>query len=241
MRSPFIAPIIGIGALLASLLFTSCTPPTKTDGNSPPTSMTAPALLRGKHTVTLKTSKGDITLELDADAAPKTVTNFITLAERGYYDDLTFHRVIADFMIQGGDPEGTGTGGESVYGAMFEDEINAESYGLDTKKLSDVAEDELPENMKNMNLQQFYEAQGYKYREDLESMPMVRGAIAMANRGPATNGSQFFIIQGKATPWLEGKHTVFGMVTEGMDVVDAIAGVPTGAGGKPLEPVTFMK
>lgn len=239
MRTPFIVPIIGIGALLASLLFTSCAPAPTQKTDSSPITMTAPTFLHGKHTVILKTSKGDIILALDADAAPKTVTNFVTLAKRGYYDNLTFHRIIADFMIQGGDPDGTGAGGESVYGANFEDEMSAESYGLDTKKLADVTDDELPPEMKDMNLKQFYEAQGYVYRSDLASLPMTRGAIAMANRGPNTNGSQFFIIQGAGTPWLEGKHTVFGNVTDGLDVVDAIATVPTGASGKPLEAVTF--
>lgn len=226
MRAPCIAPIIGIGALLASLLFSSCTP-AKNGGTG------------GKYTVTLKTSKGDITLTLDADAAPKTVTNFVTRAERGSYDNLTFHRVIDDFMIQGGDPLGTGAGGESIFGATFEDEINAESYGLHEKHLQDVSDDPLPPEMQQMTLKQYYELQGYHYNSNLKSLPMVRGAIAMANRGPNTNGSQFFIIQGESTPWLEGKHTVFGNVTSGIEVVDMIAKVPTGAGGKPLEPITF--
>ncbi|MDD5751464.1 MAG: peptidylprolyl isomerase, partial [Candidatus Peribacteraceae bacterium] len=136
-------------------------------------------LLSGKHTVILKTSEGDITLELDADKAPKTVTNFVVLARAGYYNGLTFHRVIPDFMIQGGDPNGNGTGGESVFGPTFEDEIQG------------------------------------------NDLPMERGMIAMANRGPDTNGSQFFIITKEGgTPWLVGKHTVFGKVTKGMDNVD---------------------
>lgn len=136
-------------------------------------------LLTGKHHVTIKTNLGDIAVELDADKAPKTVTNFVTLAKSGYYDGLTFHRVIPRFMIQGGDPSGDGTGGASVFGASFEDEINDQK--------------------------------------------LVRGALAMANRGPDTNGSQFFIVQAEATPWLDGRHTVFGMVTSGMDVVDKIS------------------
>jgi len=152
-------------------------------------------LLSGKHTVVMRTSMGDITLELDADAAPKTVTNFVTLAKSGYYNGLTFHRVIPRFMIQGGDPSGDGTGGASVFGASFEDEIN-----------------------------------DYK---------LVRGAIAMANRGPDTNGSQFFIVQADATPWLDGRHTVFGRVTDGIELVDAIAAVERDADDKPLTPVTY--
>lgn len=152
-------------------------------------------LLSGKHTVVMKTSMGDITLELDADAAPKTVTNFVTLAKSGYYNGLTFHRVIPRFMIQGGDPSGDGTGGASVFGASFEDEIN-----------------------------------DYK---------LVRGVIAMANRGPDTNGSQFFIVQADATPWLDGRHTVFGKVTEGLELVDAIAAVERDQNDKPISPVTY--
>ena len=152
-------------------------------------------LLSGKHTVVMKTTLGDMTLELDADAAPKTVTNFVTLAKSGYYNGLNFHRVIPRFMIQGGDPSGDGTGGASVFGASFEDEIN--------------------------------------------SMKLVRGVIAMANRGPDTNGSQFFIVQADATPWLDGRHTVFGKVIAGDDVIDKIAAVERDANDKPLTPVTY--
>ncbi len=152
-------------------------------------------LLSGKHTVVMKTSMGDITIEVDADKAPKTVTNFVTLAKSGYYNGLTFHRVIPRFMIQAGDPSGDGTGGASVFGSSFEDEIN--------------------------------------------DMKLVRGAIAMANRGPDTNGSQFFIVQADATPWLDGRHTVFGTVTDGMDVVDKIAAVQRDQNDKPLTPVTY--
>jgi peptidyl-prolyl cis-trans isomerase B (cyclophilin B) len=200
-------------------------------------------LLSGKHTVVFKTSLGDITVQLNADAAPKTVTNFVTLAKNGYYDNLLFHRIIPDFMIQGGDPEGTGGGGKSVFGDTFEDEMNAESYGLDIKKLAEVVSTadlkNLPESAKKWSLKQYYEAQGYSYDDSLHSLPMVRGAIAMANRGPNTNGSQFFIIHGKNTEWLEGKHTVFGNVTQGLDVLDTIAAVETGANDKPVEDVTF--
>ncbi len=152
-------------------------------------------LLTGKHTVVIKTSMGDMTLELDADEAPKTVTNFVTLAKSGYYNGLTFHRVIPRFMIQGGDPSGNGTGGASVFGASFEDEIN-----------------------------------DYK---------LVRGAIAMANRGPDTNGSQFFIVQASSTPWLDGRHTVFGNVTAGDDVIDKIANVKRDGNDMPITPITY--
>jgi cyclophilin family peptidyl-prolyl cis-trans isomerase len=138
---------------------------------------------------TLQTSAGPVTVELHDDAAPKTVGNFRKLASEGFYDGLTFHRVIPDFMIQGGCPQGTGTGGP---GYTFEDEIN--------------------ENK------------------------VVRGALAMANAGPDTNGSQFFIVTTEAAPWLDGKHTVFGRVTEGMDAVDKIESAQTGAGDRPLEP-----
>jgi peptidyl-prolyl cis-trans isomerase B (cyclophilin B) len=138
---------------------------------------------------TLQTSAGPVTVELHDEAAPKTVANFRKLASDGFYDGLTFHRVIPDFMIQGGCPEGTGTGGP---GYTFEDEIN------DNK--------------------------------------VVRGALAMANAGPDTNGSQFFIVTTEAAPWLDDKHTVFGRVTEGMVAVEAIEAAPTGAGDRPLEP-----
>ncbi|MCA9370377.1 MAG: peptidylprolyl isomerase [Candidatus Peregrinibacteria bacterium] len=197
-------------------------------------------ILKGEYDVVLHTSMGDITLELDADAAPKTVTNFIALAKMGYYDDLTFHRTIPDFMIQGGDPNGNGTGGDSAFGRNFEDEINANSYNLHKKKLSDVVEGELPPELKEATVKDYLTLQGYTFNDKLKSLPMKRGAIAMANRGPNTNGSQFFIIQKKdGTPWLEGKHTVFGMVKDGMDVVDAIATTETGPGDVPVEPVTF--
>src|SRR5215213_931706 len=132
-------------------------------------------------TATMKTTEGDIVLELFDEDAPKTVENFRKLAGEGFYDGLIFHRIIADFMIQGGCPQGTGTGGP---GYTFEDEIN------DHK--------------------------------------IVKGTLAMANAGPNTNGSQFFIVTTGAAPWLDGKHTVFGEVIDGMDVVDAIESTPTG-------------
>jgi cyclophilin family peptidyl-prolyl cis-trans isomerase len=138
---------------------------------------------------TLHTTAGPVTIELFDDDAPKTVDNFRKLSTDGFYDGLTFHRVIRDFMIQGGCPEGTGTGGP---GYTFEDEINEHK--------------------------------------------IVRGALAMANAGPNTNGSQFFIVTTDAAPWLDGKHTVFGRVTEGMDAVDAIEASPTGGGDRPTEP-----
>ena len=140
-------------------------------------------------TATMNTNQGAIELELFEQDAPKTVENFRTLAADGFYDGVIFHRVIRDFMIQGGDPDGTGMGGP---GYTFEDEIN------DHK--------------------------------------IVRGALAMANAGPNTNGSQFFIVTTGAAPWLDGKHTVFGQVTGGMEIVDAIEALPTGAGDRPLEP-----
>ena len=143
---------------------------------------------------TLHTSAGPIGVELfDADA-PKTVENFRKLAGDGFYDGLIFHRVIPEFMIQGGCPEGTGTGGP---GYTFEDEIN------DNK--------------------------------------IERGALAMANAGPNTNGSQFFIVTTEAAPWLDGKHTVFGRVTEGMDVVDAIESTDTDASDRPVEQQTIER
>jgi cyclophilin family peptidyl-prolyl cis-trans isomerase len=135
---------------------------------------------------TLNTNAGPITVQFFDEDAPKTVENFRKLAGDGFYDGLIFHRVIPDFMIQGGCPEGTGTGGP---GYQFEDEINEHK--------------------------------------------IVRGALAMANAGPNTNGSQFFIVTTEAAPWLDGKHTVFGEVTDGMDAVDAIERTETGPGDRP--------
>lgn len=174
--------------------------------------------------VEMQTSKGNIKIKLFPDQAPKAVENFIKHSEDGYYDGLIFHRVIQDFMIQGGDPEGTGMGGESIYGEAFEDEFSNELYNI-------------------------------------------RGALSMANSGPNTNGSQFFIVQNTTvdpslkeqmekagypeeiikayekggTPWLDNKHTVFGQVVEGMDVVDSIAAVETAEQDKPAEDVVIEK
>jgi peptidyl-prolyl cis-trans isomerase B (cyclophilin B) len=141
-------------------------------------------------TATMQTNKGTIELELFDGDAPKTVGNFTKLARDGFYDGVIFHRVIPDFMIQGGDPTGTGTGGP---GYQFEDEFN------DNK--------------------------------------VERGALAMANAGPNTNGSQFFIVTAEACPWLDGKHTVFGRVTSGMDIVDAISQADTDARDKPRDEI----
>jgi|GEM_PF-213709 len=247
----FILPLLALAFLLVGCN-RSDTPPTDTpvtDSSSSTITSDTPSpaamefdgtILTGKHTVVLKTSKGDITVEVDADAAPKTATNFYALAKSGYFDDLTFHRVIPTFMIQGGDPTGTGTGGESVFGPTFEDEINAIAYGLDKKKLVDIAQgQEIPDQWKNLTLKEYYETQGYQYSDTLKSLPFARGSLAMANRGANTNGSQFFIIQGNDINWLDGKHTVFGKVTAGMAVVDAIANVPRDPSDKPLEPVTY--
>lgn len=168
--------------------------------------------------VELTTSMGVMKIKLFPDIAPKAVENFMTHAKNGYYDGLTFHRVMNDFMLQTGDPTGTGGGGESIYGAPFEDEFN-------------------------------------------DHLVNIRGALSMANAGPGTNGSQFFIVQAPeatadmfateypqevkdayleqgGTPWLDGKHTVFGQVIEGLDVVDAIAAVET-ENDKPVEDVTI--
>lgn len=139
---------------------------------------------------TMQTTEGPIVFELFDDDAPKTVENFRKLAGEGFYDGLTFHRVIKDFMIQGGCPEGTGTGGP-----------------------------------------------GYTFEDELNEHRVVRGALAMANAGPNTNGSQFFIVTTDAAPWLDGKHTVFGHVSEGMDVVDRLEGVDTDAGDRPNDPI----
>lgn len=173
--------------------------------------------------VTVHTNLGDFTLELFPEVAPKTVENFVTHAKNGYYNGVIFHRVIEDFMIQGGDPTGTGMGGESIYGRTFEDEFSREAFNL-------------------------------------------YGTLSMANAGPNTNGSQFFIVTAKqvpaqmlkqlkdggwpeeiveeyakvgGTPWLDHRHTVFGRVIEGMDVVLKIEGVERNAQDRPLEDVVI--
>ena len=173
--------------------------------------------------VTVHTNHGDFKLELFPEIAPKTVENFVTHAKNGYYNGVIFHRVIEDFMIQGGDPTGTGMGGESIYGRTFEDEFSREAFNL-------------------------------------------YGALSMANAGPNTNGSQFFIVTAKqvpaqmlkqlkdggwpeeiveeyakigGTPWLDHRHTVFGRVVEGMDVVLKIEGVKRNAQDRPLEDVVI--
>jgi peptidyl-prolyl cis-trans isomerase B (cyclophilin B) len=145
-------------------------------------------------TATIHTNHGPIELELFDGDAPKTVENFVALARDGFYDGVSFHRVIPDFMVQGGDPTGNGSGGP---GYQFEDEINEH--------------------------------------------PVARGALAMANAGPNTNGSQFFVVTADACPWLDGKHTVFGQVTGGMDVVDRISELPRDARDKPLEAATMER
>ena len=173
--------------------------------------------------VIVHTNQGDFTLELFPEVAPKTVENFVTHAKNGYYNGVIFHRVIEDFMIQGGDPTGTGMGGESIYGRTFEDEFSREAFNL-------------------------------------------YGTLSMANAGPNTNGSQFFIVTAKqvpaqmlkqlkdggwpeeiveeyakvgGTPWLDHRHTVFGRVVEGMDVVLKIEGVKRNAQDRPLEDVVI--
>lgn len=179
---------------------------------------------QAKQTAVIKTNHGDIKVMLFPEAAPKAVENFITHAKNGYYDGIIFHRVIKDFMIQGGDPMGRGFGGESIWGHPFEDEFSLEALNF-------------------------------------------KGALSMANSGPDTNGSQFFIVQAGSvdpglvsqmkdagypdeaiqkykevggTPWLDFRHTVFGQVVEGIDVVDEIAAVPVGPNDKPAEDVTIL-
>ena len=181
----------------------------------------------GETVAVMHTTLGDISIRLFADMVPRTVKNFVTHAQNGYYDGLIFHRVIMDFMIQGGDPTGTGCGGESIYGEKFEDEFHPELHNI-------------------------------------------KGALSMANAGPNTNGSQFFIVQASTvpeemldqmrgmtdrgipentvnayeslggTPWLDFRHSVFGQVFDGMDIVDAIANVKTDGSDRPLEDVKII-
>jgi len=169
--------------------------------------------------VVIHTSKGDIEIEFYGKDAPKTVENFQLLTKEGYYNGLTFHRVIKGFMIQGGDPTGDGTGGESAWGEPFKDEINPSSLGLTQDAISKLVE------------------KGYNFDYGLNSHKMLKGSIAMANSGPDTNGSQFFIVTEKDQPHLDGQHTVFGHVTKGLDVAKAISEVEVDENDKPVEPV----
>ena len=145
-------------------------------------------------TATIHTNHGAIELELYDEDAPKTVENFLSLARDGFYDGVVFHRVIPDFMVQGGDPTATGSGGP-----------------------------------------------GYQFEDEFNDHPVARGALAMANAGPNTNGSQFFVVAAEACPWLDGKHTVFGRVTSGMDVVDRISELPRDDRDKPTEPAVMER
>ncbi|WP_110928643.1 peptidylprolyl isomerase [Bacillus massiliglaciei] len=181
------------------------------------------AVAENEKAVIMQTTMGDIHIKLFPEIAPKAVENFLTHAENGYYEGIIFHRVIQDFMIQGGDPQGTGMGGQSIWGAPFEDEFSMHAFNL-------------------------------------------RGALSMANAGPGTNSSQFFIVQAPhvdvrmgeqmkqagypediikaymekgGTPWLDHKHTVFGQVVEGLDVVDKIANAETAAGDRPAEDIVI--
>ncbi len=150
---------------------------------------------KGEQIVVMETSKGTIKIKLFPEFAPKTVENFVGLAEKDYYNGIIFHRVIPDFMIQGGDPTGTGRGGESLWGGKFEDEFNP-------------------------------------------NLTHLKGALSMANAGPGTNGSQFFIVQNEAgTDFLDGRHSVFGQVFEGLDIVDEIAAAERDGLDKPLEDI----
>ena len=180
--------------------------------------------VENEENVIMKTNKGDIHLRLFPEFAPKAVENFLGLARKGYYDGIIFHRVINDFMVQGGDQTGTGMGGESIWGESFEDEFNMNLFNI-------------------------------------------HGALSMANAGPNTNGSQFFIVTNKqvqdsmlsqlenggwptevieeyrtngGTPWLDHRHTVFGQVKSGMDVVYAIEDVEKGANDKPVEDIVIL-
>ena len=181
------------------------------------------AVASNEKVATLKTTMGDLKIKLFPEIAPKAVENFVKLAESGYYNGIIFHRVIPDFMIQGGDPTGTGMGGESVWGSSFEDEFSDKAFNL-------------------------------------------KGALSMANAGPSTNGSQFFIVSASqtpanmigqleaagypeeiveaykengGTPWLDNRHTVFGHVIDGMDVVDTIQNVKRGAQDKPVNDIVI--
>lgn len=185
-------------AIVMGLLFTPGTLPAQEKAKETDTTKTGKKEMKeSREIMVIETSMGNIEVAMFREEAPKTVENFVKLAEKGYYDGIIFHRVIDKFMIQGGDPTGTGTAGESIYGKKFEDEISP------------------------------------KLKFDRP------GLLAMANAGPNTNGSQFFITT-VPTGWLTGKHTIFGEVVSGMDVVNAIGKVKTTPGNnKPVTPVVM--
>lgn len=160
--------------------------------STPPTETEVKEYTEKYNGAVIKTNLGDITIKFFNEDSPKTVANFMKLADQGFYDGIIFHRVIPEFMIQGGDPNGTGTGGP-----------------------------------------------GYKFVDEFNDRKLVAGSLAMANAGPNTNGSQFFIVTAEATPWLDGKHTNFGEVTEGMEIVKKIEAVKTNAMDKPLEDIAI--
>jgi cyclophilin family peptidyl-prolyl cis-trans isomerase len=195
--------IVGVGIFVVAIalsLFFIGEPPKQ--GAPTTTTMTTPTAATGEvtNTVTLKTSMGDITLDLFGKDAPKTVANFVKLANEGFYTGTRFHRVIKDFMIQGGDP-------------LSKDDTKSNLWGTG--------------------------GPGYKFEDEINGNKLVKGVIAMANAGPNTNGSQFFIVTADATPWLDGKHTVFGRVSKGLDVALAIGNVQTAPGDRPITPVTI--
>lgn len=210
----------------------------------------------------IETDKGDIPVELYADAAPKTVKNFVDLSKKGFYKGIVFHRVIQGFMAQTGDPTGTGSGGP---GYQFEDEISADALGLDKMLLKDApqygrqaqmmvvqklnikSQEELDQNMgrfqaelrqlESRPVKEILTAAGYKYQDKLPSKPAVKGALAMANAGPDTNGSQFFLNQ-VDTPHLNGLHTVFGQIIGTYDVLDKI--IAAGNGNTKIKDITIV-
>ncbi len=185
-------------AIIGYFLFMKTSTPTEV-----PAKESAPEVVAEKKAPSgaiLKTSLGDIEVAFFADKAPKTVENFLTLAQKGFYDQTKFHRVIKDFMIQGGDP-------------LSKDDSQSASWGTG--------------------------GPGYQFADEINNENLVRGALAMANSGPNTNGSQFFIVTAAATPWLNGKHTVFGKVVKGMEVVNKIQSVATGERDMPKVPVVI--
>lgn len=221
--------VIAIGVAIAKTTDAAEETPTTTQEVISPAAMsTTPTTVndwKSAQYALLTVPQGRIVIELFPDAAPKTVTNFVTLANRGYYNKLLFHRIVKDFVIQGGDPNGNGSGGESIYGDTFADEINPQSLDLPEDKIA-----------------LYQELYGYSYRSDLSSIKITKGVVAMANRGANTNGSQFFIVTGDIDGQLDGKHTAFGKVVEGQEVVDRLNQVEVDArDNRPKEPVVIER
>jgi cyclophilin family peptidyl-prolyl cis-trans isomerase len=225
-RRPMSFRITLLAAFAIAMSATSCDPTDESDPAVPDEPKYPQAIV--------KTERGDITIRLLPDAAPRTVENFIALAKEGYFDNITWHRVVADYVIQTGDPSGTGEGGKTADGRPLYNEINAEALGIDKALVRDFERLDFlrtyyrqyynadADQFLDRPLKEFYESLGFAYTPGLKTRKALKGAVGMAHAGPGTATSQFFIITHKAKPHLDGTFTFFGEVTAGLDVAQQI-------------------